>query len=120
MSESKRFWVVVHFETELTAENEDEAYQEIVLGNTIVEGASLVAQELPPDTDFRDAIAQARVEVRKQAAISIIIHQLCDKLEDYTWKFEGLPAEIQTKIDRLSLEQLEKLSIEVLEFTIYA
>ncbi|MDY6782862.1 MAG: DUF4351 domain-containing protein [Cyanobacteriota bacterium] len=117
MSELKRFWVLVHYETELTAENEDEACLDILMGNTIVEGASLVVQELSSDADAREAIARSRAKVRKKSALAIIIRKLCYKLKDYTWMFEGLPAEIQAKVDELSLEQLEDLSIEALEFS---
>ncbi len=35
MTELKRYWVVIHYEIELTAENEEEACFNIRLGNTI-------------------------------------------------------------------------------------
>ncbi|MEQ8959568.1 MAG: hypothetical protein RLP02_16875 [Coleofasciculus sp. C2-GNP5-27] len=41
MSESKRYWVVIHYETEIEAETEWEACHDICLGNTIVENATL-------------------------------------------------------------------------------
>ncbi len=117
MTELKRYWVVIHYETELAAENEDEACFNICLGNTIVEEAAISARELPPDGNFREILQQARIEARREAAIAIIVKQLCHKMQDYTLLFNGLPAELQTQLDHLTLEQLENLSIEALQFS---
>lgn len=117
MNELKRYWVVIHYETELTAENEDEACFNIRLGNTIVEEAAISARELPAEGDFRALLQQARIEARRESAIAIIVKQLCHKLNDYTLLFNGLPADLQTQLDRLTLEQLENLSIEALQFS---
>jgi Domain of unknown function (DUF4351) len=117
MSELKRYWVVIHYETELTAENEGEACFNIRLGNTIVEEAAISARELSRDGDFRALLQQARIEARREAAIAIIVKQLCHKMKDYTLLFNGLPAELQTQLDSLTLEQLESLSIEALQFS---
>jgi Domain of unknown function (DUF4351) len=118
MSELKRYWVVIHYETELAAENEEEACFNIRLGNTIVEEAAISARELPADDgDCRESLEQARIEARREAAIAIIVKQLCHRMKDYTLLFNGLPADLQTQLDRLTLEQLENLSIEALQFS---
>jgi Domain of unknown function (DUF4351) len=117
MSELKRYWIVVHYETELTATDEGEACQNICMGNTIVEGATIAAKELPPDADCQALLAQARVEARRESSISIIVNQLCHKMNDYSLIFNGLPTAEKAKLDTLSLEQLENLSIAALHFS---
>ncbi|EAW33694.1 MAG: hypothetical protein WAN66_25935 [Limnoraphis robusta] len=64
MSDLKRYWIVVHYETELTAETEWDACHNIRLGNTIVEEASIAAQEIPSDADIKALITQTRLTVR--------------------------------------------------------
>jgi hypothetical protein len=64
MTELKRYWIVIHYETELTAETEDEVYENIIQGNTIVEEASIAAQEIPSDADIKALITQTRLNVR--------------------------------------------------------
>lgn len=117
MSELKKYWLVIHYERELEAENEEEAYVDIIMGNTIVENATIVAQELCKDTDVKKSISQMRIEARKQAAISIITTQLYYKIEDYSLINKGLPKDILDKINCLSLEDIENLSIEILTMT---
>jgi Domain of unknown function (DUF4351) len=118
MTELKRYWVVIHYETELTAENEEEACFNIRLGNTIVEEAAISARELHADDgDCREPLEQARIEARREAAIAIILRQLCHKINDYVLLFNALPSDLQTKLDHLTLEQLENLSIEALQFS---
>lgn len=114
MSELKRYWLVVHYEREIEAEDEQDAYVNICMGNTIVENATILAQELDEDTDLTTSISQLRIEVRKQAAISIIVHQLSPKIQDYSLIYQGLPQDILDKINSLSLQDLENLSIEIL------
>ncbi|MDY7024646.1 MAG: hypothetical protein SWJ54_25415 [Cyanobacteriota bacterium] len=58
MTDSKRYWIVIHYETELTAETEDEVYESIIMGNTIVEEASIQAQEISSDGDTKALITQ--------------------------------------------------------------
>lgn len=116
MSNSKRYWIVIHYETELMAETEDKAYENICLGNTIVEEASIVAQEISSDADLKALITQTRLTARQEAALSIIMTQLYYKLQDFSLLRNGLPPEIQTQVEVLSLEQLEDLSIAALNF----
>lgn len=116
MSDLKRYWIVIHYETDLTAESEWDACHNIRLGNTIVENASIIAREIPSDADTEALITDTRLAVRKEAAISIILRQLSEKLQDYSLFFDGLPPDIQTKVEMRSLEQIEKLSIAVLDF----
>ncbi len=57
MSELKRYWVVIHYETEIEAETEWEACHEIRLGNTLVENATLIAKELPTQSSgFKEGV----------------------------------------------------------------
>ncbi len=114
MSKLKRYWLVIHYEREIEAENEEEAYINICLGNTIVENATIVAQKLDGDAEVKKSISQVRIEARKQSAISIIVVQLYHKIQDYSLISKGLPKDILDKVQSLSLEDLEKLSIEVL------
>ncbi len=114
MSELKRYWLVVHYEREIEAEDEQDAYVNICMGNTMVENATILAQELDEDTDLTTSISQLRIEVRKQAAISIIVHQLSHKIQDYSLIYQGLPQDILDKVNSLSLQDLENLSIEIL------
>ena len=116
MSDLKRYWIVIHYETDLTAESEWDACHNIRLGNTIVENASIIAREIPSDADTEALITHTRLAVRKQAAISIILRQLSEKLQDYSLLFDGFPPDIQKKVEMLSLEQIENLSIAVLDF----
>ena len=117
MPDTKRYWVVIHYETELTAASADDACQNIRLGNTIVEEATIVARELPDEADHQALLNQARIEARREAAISIIVKQLCHKMYDYTLLFDGLPIDLQAKLDDLTLEQIETLSIDALQFS---
>ena len=116
MSDLKRYWIVIHYETDLTAESEWHACHDICMGNTIVENASIIAREIPSDADTQALITDTRLAVRKKAAISIILHQLSYKLEDYSLCFDGLPPDIQKKLEMRSLEEIEDLSIAVLDF----
>ncbi|MBE9146595.1 DUF4351 domain-containing protein [Planktothrix mougeotii] len=116
MSDLKRYWIVVHYETELTAETEWDACHNIRLGNTIVEEASIAAQEISFNGDIKGLITQTRLTVRKEAALAIILNQLYHKLQDFSLFANGLPPEIQTQVEALSVEQLEGLSIAVLNF----
>ena len=115
MREKKRYWLVINYETELLAENEEEACMNIRLGNTIVEGATVVAKELSPNQDFRKLINQARREARRESALAIILKQLAYKMDNYSLIFNGLPKDLQKKVDSLSEEELENLSIESLK-----
>lgn len=117
MHDTKRYWVVIHYETELTAVSADDACHNIRMGNTIVEEATIIARELPDEADHQALLNQARVEARREAAISIIVKQLCHQMHDYTLLFNGLPADLQAKLDGLTLEQLETLSIDALQFS---
>jgi hypothetical protein len=117
MNELKRYWIVVHYETELTSKDEGEACQDICMGNTIVEEATIFVKELPPDADYQALLTQARVEARRESSISIIIKQLCHKMNDYSFIFNGLPTAEKAKLDALSVEQLENLSIAALQFS---
>ena len=116
MSELKRYWIVVHYETELTAETEWDACHNIRLGNRIVEEASIAAQEISFNGDIKALITQTRLTVRKEAALAIILNQLYHKLQDFSLLANGLPPEIQAQVEALSIEQLEDLSIAVLNF----
>ncbi|CAD5989456.1 hypothetical protein PCC9214_05574 [Planktothrix tepida] len=116
MSELKRYWIVVHYETELTAETEWDACHNIRLGNRIVEEASIAAQEIAFNADIKALISQTRLTVRKEAALAIILNQLYHKLQDFSLLANGLPPEIQAQVEALSIEQLEDLSIAVLNF----
>lgn len=116
MSELKRYWIVVHYETELTAETEWDACHNIRLGNRIVEEASITAQEISFNGDIKALITQTRLTVRKEAALAIILNQLYHKLQDFSLLANGLPPEIQAQVEALSIEQLEDLSIAVLNF----
>lgn len=116
MSELKRYWIVVHYETELTAETEWDACHNMRLGNRIVEEASITAQEISFNGDIKALITQTRLTVRKEAALAIILNQLYHKLQDFSLLANGLPPEIQTQVEALSVEQLEDLSIAVLNF----
>lgn len=117
MPDTKRYWVVVHYETELTAVSADDACQNIRMGNTIVEEATIVARELLDEADHQALLNQARIEARREAAIAIIVKQLCHKMHDYTLLFDGLPVDLQVKLDGLTLEQIETLSIDALKFS---
>lgn len=118
----KRYWIVVHYETELEAENEDEAYLNIRLGNRIVENATIVAKELPcedEDVGLKEIINSAKLEARREAALSILLTQLAYKTKDYSLileKLSKLPPSRQQQIQALSYEQLECLSIDAIEF----
>lgn len=116
MSELKRYWIVVHYETELTAETEWDACHNIRLGNRIVEEASIAGQEISFNGDIKALITQTRLTVRKEATLAIILNQLYHKLQDFSWLANGLPPEIQSQVEALSVEQLEDLSIAVLDF----
>ena len=116
MSDLKRYWIVIHYETDLTAESEWDACHDIRMGNTIVENASIIAREIPDDADTEALITDTRLAVRKEAAISIILRQLSEKLQDYSLLFDGLPPDIQKKLEMRSLEEIENLSIAVLDF----
>ena len=116
MSELKRYWIVVHYEIELTAETEWDACHNIRLGNRIVEEASIAAQEISFNGDLKALITQTRLTVRKEATLAIILNQLNHKLQDFSWLANGLPPEIQAQVEALSVEQLEDLSIAVLDF----
>jgi Domain of unknown function (DUF4351) len=116
MSELKRYWIVVHYETELTAETEWDACHNIRLGNRIVEEASIAAQEISFNGDIKALITQTRLTVRKEATLAIILNQLYHKLQDFSLLANGLPPEIQAQVEALSIEQLEDLSIAVLNF----
>ncbi len=96
MSDLKRYWIVVHYETDLTAESDWNACHDIRMGNTIVENARTIAREIPSDADTEALITDTRLAVRKQAAISIILRQLYHKLQDYSLLFHGVPPDIQT------------------------
>ena len=117
MSDLKRYWIVVHYETDLTAESDWDACHDIRMGNTIVENASIIAREIPSDADAEALITDTRLAVRKQAAISIILRQLSYKLQDYSLLFDGVPPDIQEKLEMRSLEEIENLSIAVLDFS---
>ncbi len=117
MSELKRYWIVVHYETDLTAESDWDACHDIRMGNTIVENASIIAREIPSDADVEALITDTRLAVRKQAAISIILRQLSYKLQDYSLLFDGVPPDIQEKLEMRSLEEIENLSIAALNFS---
>ncbi|MFM6400457.1 MAG: DUF4351 domain-containing protein [Planktothrix sp.] len=116
MSELKRYWIVVHYETELTAETEWDACHNIRLGNRIVEEASITAQEISLSGDLKALITQTRLTVRKEATLAIILNQLYHKLQDFSLLANGLPPKIQAQVEVLSIEQLEDLSIAVLNF----
>ncbi|WP_254173230.1 DUF4351 domain-containing protein [Planktothrix pseudagardhii] len=116
MSDLKRYWIVVHYETELMAETEWDACHNIRLGNRIVEEASITAQEISFNGDIKALITQTRLTVRKEAALAIILNQLYHKLQDFSLLVNGLPPEIQAQVEALSIEQLEDLSIAVLNF----
>ncbi len=116
MSELKRYWIVVHYEIELTAETEWDACHNIRLGNRIVEEASIAAQEISFNGDLKALITQTRLTVRKEATLAIILNQLYHKLQDFSLLANGLPPEIQAQVEALSIEQLEDLSIAVLDF----
>ncbi|CAD5990344.1 hypothetical protein PCC9214_05773 [Planktothrix tepida] len=116
MSELKRYWIIVHYETELMAETEWDACHNISLGNRIVEEASIAAQEISSNADLKALITQTRLTVRKEAALAIILNQLYHKLQDFSLLANGLPPEIQAQVEALSVEQLEGLSIAVLNF----
>jgi len=116
MSDLKRYWIVVHYETELTAETEWDACHNIRLGNRIVEEASIAAQEISFNADIKALITQTRLTVRKEATLAIILNQLYHKLQDFSLLANGLPPEIQAQVEALSIEQLEDLSIAVLDF----
>ncbi len=121
MSESKKYWVVIHYETEVIAETEWDACHEIRMGNTIVENATLIAKELPSqEGGFKELIQQARIEARKEEAISIVFRQLAHRTGNYSllWdKSSSLAPDIQSQLEKLSLEQLELLSLDALEFS---
>jgi len=80
----KRYWIVVHYETELTAETEWDACHNIRLGNRIVEEASITAQEIAFNGDIKALITQTRLTVRKEVALAIILNQLYHKLQDFS------------------------------------
>jgi Domain of unknown function (DUF4351) len=119
MTQLKRYWMVVHYETEFAAENEDEAYQNMIMGNRIVENATIVAKELPELLEgarLKDTIDEARLE----AAVSILLAQLAHKTKDYSLMWERLSklaSHRREQIQALSVEQLECLSIEAIEFS---
>jgi len=98
----------------LSAENEFETNHNIHISNHIIKKTTLVAKEITT-ANFRELLNQARIEARREAAIAIILKQLCYKMDDYSLIFHGLPAFLQTCVDSLSLEQLENLSIEALQ-----
>ena len=115
MKEQKRYWLVINYETELLAESEEEACVDIRMGNTIVEEATVIAKELNSHDDWKKLINQARIEARRESSLNIILKQLCYKMKDFSLIFHGLPTDLQEKVDRLSLEDLENLSIESLK-----
>ncbi|NEQ86301.1 MAG: DUF4351 domain-containing protein [Moorea sp. SIO2I5] len=123
MTELKRYWMIVHYETEFEAENEDEAYHDIRLGNTIIENATVVAKELPESLEgdhLKEIINEAKLEARREAAVSILLAQLARKTEDYALRWEGLSKltpQRQEQIEALSVEQLESLSIDAIAFS---
>jgi hypothetical protein len=121
MCESKRYWVVIHYETEVKAENEWDACHEIRMGNTIVENATIIAKELPDqDGGFKELIQEARREARKEEALSIVLRQLAHRTGNYSllWdKSSSQALHIQSQLQKLSLEQLELLSLDALEFS---
>lgn len=121
MSESKRYWVIVHYETEIEAETEWDAALEIRMGNTIVENATVITLELPPDEgEFNELIQQSRREARKEEALSIIFRQLAQRTGNYSLLWErssSIAPHIQSQLQQLSLEQLELLSLDALQFS---
>ena len=123
MAEKKRYWMIVHYETEREAENEEDAYFGIIMGNTVVENATIVAREIPAtveDDCFQEIIQQARQDARHQSALSVILHQLAYKTEDYGIIWEGLSSRspaVHAKLQALSLAQIEHLSIDALSFS---
>ena len=115
--------MVVHYETEFEAENEDDAHLNIRLGNTIIENATVVAKELPESAEgdrLKALIDEAKLEARREAAVSILLTQLAYKTKDYSliWeKLSKLAPPRREQIQTLSLEQLERLSIDAIEFS---
>lgn len=77
----------------------------------------MAVKELQPDADYQALLTQARIEARRKSSISITINQLCHRMSDYSLIFNGLPAEEKAKLETLSLEQLENLSIAALQFS---
>lgn len=120
MSESKRYWVVIHYETEVKADSEWDACHNIRMGNTIVENATLIAKELPAsDGVYKELIQEARRESRKEVALSIVLRQIAHKTGNYALLWDqsaSLAPEVQDKLQKLSLQQLENLSVDALEF----
>ena len=114
MSKLKKYWVVVHYEREIEAEDELDAHLNTYMGDTIMRNATFLAQEFDEDTDLTTSITKQRVEVRKQTAISIIVHQLYHKIQDCSLISKGLPQDILDKVNSLSLQDLENLSIKIL------
>jgi hypothetical protein len=121
MSESKRYWVVIHYETEIEAETEWEACHDICLGNTIVENATMIAKALPTEAGGgKKVIEEARIEARKKEALSIVLRQLADQTGNYSLLLDGLSSltsQMRSQLQNLSLEQLETLSLEALNFS---
>ncbi|MGL6136743.1 MAG: DUF4351 domain-containing protein, partial [Planktothrix sp.] len=62
------------------------------------------------NADIKALITQTRLTVRKEATLAIILNQLYHKLQDFSWLADGLPPEIQSQVEALSVEQLEDLS----------
>jgi len=118
-----KLWrVVVLYEGEVYGKDEFDAHVNIRLGNTIVENATIVPIEQADDEDeeiedfedFKERLRQARIEARRQAAIRIVLKQLAHKTKDYSLRFNP-PKDLESSLDRLSLEQLETLSIDSLQ-----
>jgi Domain of unknown function (DUF4351) len=123
MTQLKRYWMVVHYETEFEAQSEDDAHLNIRLGNRIVEEATVVAKELPESAEgnrLKALIEEAKLEARREAAVSILLTQLAYKTKDYSLMWERLsklePLR-REQIRALSVEQLERLSLDAIEFS---
>lgn len=120
MSEPKRYWVVIHYETEVSADTEWDACHDIRMGNTIVENATVIALALPAeDGGCKELIQEARRAARKEAALSIVLRQIAHKTGNYALLWDqsaSFAPEVQDKLQKLSLQQLENLSVDALEF----
>lgn len=120
MSKPKRYWVVIHYEAEVSADTEWDACHDIRMGNTIVENATVIAKALPAEDGVcKELIQEARREARLEAALSIVLRQIAHKTGNYAllWVQSALFApDVQDKLQKLSLQQLENLSVEALEF----
>ena len=107
---------VVHSETEVTAETEWDACHNSRLGNRWLKRRVLLAHEIYFNAELKALITQTRLTVREEAALAIILNQLYYKLQDFSLLVDGLPPELVSQVEALSVEQLEDLSIAVLDF----